>query len=511
MDQDNRQRLQYIIPFAAILSVQLIIVVGIAFAPREFLMKKLTDDAFYFYKTAQHMAAGNGMTFDGIHRTNGMQVIWVVLLTPVYWLFEGLWLPVRASIILQGIIALGAAGLFYRAIYDLFDYHVAVVATVVLIFNPYVVFMYLGGHEAALNLFFLTGILYLLVSKDDDAATLALLGMVCGFAFLVRLDNVILIAILGGVLLGTGVINSIQKLAALSITATALPIIYILYNIFSFGHIIPVSGEVLSSTSTIVVLAYVFACAGLALVFSYFVIASDIRSLYPGTFDNMVVVSIFTLAGVTHLLYYVLFQSRLAIWYLVLETLVITLVGASVLAMILRIFSDKTTIERMQLITLGLVIVILVSYSGIGASTKFDPNQDELGVLHYQQAKYLRTHTACDAVIGSGNAGMLGYFSQRSVVELNGLANSYRFVERYNGNHSKYIIERRPDYVVDYRPHLERQVLKKANYSLIRKISVVTEVQTPLQPSTLLSSNNQLFVHEIWKANGATLNSNPEC
>ena len=47
------------------------------------------DDAFYYYQIAYHMAAGKFSTFDGgITRTNGYHPLWLLLITPFYWMFD---------------------------------------------------------------------------------------------------------------------------------------------------------------------------------------------------------------------------------------------------------------------------------------------------------------------------------------------------------------------------------------------------------------------------------------
>ena len=47
------------------------------------------DDSFYYYQIAYHMAAGKFSTFDwGITRTNGYHPLWLLLITPFYWIFD---------------------------------------------------------------------------------------------------------------------------------------------------------------------------------------------------------------------------------------------------------------------------------------------------------------------------------------------------------------------------------------------------------------------------------------
>ena len=47
------------------------------------------DDAFYYYQIAYNLAHGKFSTFDGgITRTNGYHPIWMLLITPFYWVFD---------------------------------------------------------------------------------------------------------------------------------------------------------------------------------------------------------------------------------------------------------------------------------------------------------------------------------------------------------------------------------------------------------------------------------------
>ena len=47
------------------------------------------DDAFYYFQIARNLAEGKFSTFDGgITRTNGYHPLWLLLITPFYWVFD---------------------------------------------------------------------------------------------------------------------------------------------------------------------------------------------------------------------------------------------------------------------------------------------------------------------------------------------------------------------------------------------------------------------------------------
>ena len=66
-----------------------------------------SDDSFYYFKIAQHLAEGKFSTFDGgITRTNGYHPIWLLLITPFYWVFDS----VRALFAIKAFEILLMAG-----------------------------------------------------------------------------------------------------------------------------------------------------------------------------------------------------------------------------------------------------------------------------------------------------------------------------------------------------------------------------------------------------------------
>ena len=55
--------------------------------PMGAVLSLLSDDAFYYFKIASHIVAGEGSTFDGIARTNGYHPLWMIVLLGVFSLF----------------------------------------------------------------------------------------------------------------------------------------------------------------------------------------------------------------------------------------------------------------------------------------------------------------------------------------------------------------------------------------------------------------------------------------
>ena len=68
------------IAFALANAVGLAAVLWLASQPIDYLYRHVVvDDAIYYVKPALNLAAGRGYAFDGVHRTNGVQPLWAVL------------------------------------------------------------------------------------------------------------------------------------------------------------------------------------------------------------------------------------------------------------------------------------------------------------------------------------------------------------------------------------------------------------------------------------------------
>ena len=66
-----------------------------------------SDDAFYYFQIARNLASGKFSTFDGgITRTNGYHPLWLFLITPFYWVFD----PERALFAIKAFEIMLIAG-----------------------------------------------------------------------------------------------------------------------------------------------------------------------------------------------------------------------------------------------------------------------------------------------------------------------------------------------------------------------------------------------------------------
>ena len=116
-----------------------------------------TDDAFYYYKTAQNIIDGKGFTFDGFGKTNGFQPLWLIVLLPVFFIIRNdLIMPLRLIIGLQMLFSIGAALILYRSLQHYFSKATSFLMALVWGMLPAIHGLTnQGGMESGINAFFI--------------------------------------------------------------------------------------------------------------------------------------------------------------------------------------------------------------------------------------------------------------------------------------------------------------------------------------------------------------------
>lgn len=196
------------IPFEWILIlIVLISHVYVAQAPAANMLNwYTTDDAFYYFKTAQNIAEGRGVTFDGIGRTNGFHPLWMLICIPVFALAKtDLILPLRIIVLILGLLNAGAGVLLYRLLRRALAWEVAALAALTWALLPQVHSVTTQlGMESGVNAFSIILLLYLVSNYEQRRQTsaaglrqLAGLGLAAVLTLSSRLDNIFLIGAVG--------------------------------------------------------------------------------------------------------------------------------------------------------------------------------------------------------------------------------------------------------------------------------------------------------------------------
>jgi hypothetical protein len=196
-------------PYFEVLLVILILAAHlyVVFAPANSVMSwYTTDDAFYYFKTAQNIAEGNGVTFDQIGTTNGFHPLWMLVCIPVFALAKtDLILPLRIIVFVLALLNAGSGVLLYRTLRKVISAPASALAALFWTMYPglHAVTTQLG-MESGINAFFILLLLNLTIQYEikraihgDDLPRLLMLGVVAIFTVFSRLDNIFLVGVLG--------------------------------------------------------------------------------------------------------------------------------------------------------------------------------------------------------------------------------------------------------------------------------------------------------------------------
>lgn len=159
------------------------------------------DDGFFYFKVAQNIVAGKGVTFDGINPTNGFHPLWMLICIPVFLIKNDLILPLRIVVGIFGILQFISAAALFDVLQKATNRWIGFFLTVsfILCWQVYST-TFTGGLESALSFMFmiLTWRQAILLRENPLPAKRDYIfaGILAGMTILSRLDNFIFIGFL---------------------------------------------------------------------------------------------------------------------------------------------------------------------------------------------------------------------------------------------------------------------------------------------------------------------------
>ncbi len=441
------------------------------------------DDAFYYFQIAYNLAEGRFSTFDGgITQTNGYHPLWLLLITPFYWVFdkEAALFGIKAFeiILIAGGVALVTAAarlarlpwiLLFAALPMLYQHR----------------YLFLGLEAAAalfmLALFFLAVMLYV---RDSQRWRWPLAAVAFSLPW-VRLEYIAIslavTAVLGliewsrrerppGAPLRAAIISTPPPRTFVPIIgAVAGLLVYFAYNGLVFGGVTPVSGATKQMWSQRLweqeggysfvqnfrdvlqirvfdyeLLVALEVCAYVVLVWWFARRSKNRKDWLLLAF----LVCVFGLAA-GHLAKFA--QTVLTVhpfwgrytWYFVPAYLLMTLiipVRCYVAIHFIRRFIRPRSPRATNIVSAGIVVVgaaFLLTKADFTEPFQFVDRLGESTGRNYDVASHMGVRVMDrvlpgDSVVGSWDAGVIGYFSRFPVVNVDGLVNSYDFYRARN-------------------------------------------------------------------------------
>lgn len=497
-------------------------VVFLAAAPIDTVIYRTTDDAFYYFNVARNIVEGQGVSFDGINRTNGFHPLWMCAILPIYAATSHNGdLAIRMVCCLQAVLAGGSFVFCWFYVKRLAGTWAAAFAVVALL-HPFSLNHMLNGLETGLLVFLAFAMLwatakYRLTAVDASAGHKAALGLGLGLMFLCRLDTAFVpigLAVLAlAFYTDHGRPSPFRLLAAFWPTLVTFGLVvlpYFVWNGMVFNHLMPISGALKSEFPHASIQWWQLRnkhwapYTGALTIGVFWVIGSSIArrgylrsNAYPRwrSAQSVPFLAVLWLGSLFHFIFAALFLTwAIKWWHFASHVPVIVTLFAAVCAVILRAARKPRRTGGLMLAATAVIV---------GASTGLDRLQR--GIHHkpwYDAALWVRENTPKAAVLAMTDCGLFGYFNQRATINLDGVINGYEYQAALaDGSLPKYLQRCGITLLADY----EVPVTDRARHRVILPARLEKEPGYELRPSVA----SELYVSPAYHQRALTGGDKP--
>jgi hypothetical protein len=436
----------------------------LAFTPAEKLPLLFPDDAFFYLKTANHIGQGDGSTFDGVNSTNGYHPLYMALLSGVaaIWPLEG---PDGLRIVFALDVLLMMAWLW----------GVARVAEA-LAFGPLLT-MSLGasvlpvafgndfGTEAKLLLPLAWFFLLAAIRSQRPSASLLWPGCIGAAVCLARLDAILFVGLVGTAVLwnrwsASGTRPTLGEAFQLLGPAAGVLGALAVFNLIVYGHSATVSSwlkvgsralELQSGVPFFIMGPELMGFVAVAVLLAAAAVIAAVRNpseqaILLGALGLWIIVY-FTIM-------FSLLRGGLEAWYFPLPFSVAALLGWS------HIRARLDAARRIRQLALAAALVGGVGLAAL--SIQYRLSLTWLLSDGISLASWMSTHLPGEArVYQVDNSGVVAYLSGRSVINGDGLINSWAYQESLRrGELPSYLAEHKVTYFVwdEYRDEADIEI-----------------------------------------------------
>ncbi len=483
--------------------VPAIVILCVAFCAQAFLLTRdigflvanvLPDDAFYYFEIAKNISLGLGSTFDGITQTNGYHPLWMLILTPVYSFTQAFAVgdvaPIRLALGISAFFFLFAGIYVYRLLRTLTqNSYLLSAGMLVFSLNPFLLYETINGLETSLSLFLASVLFYTVVtmSEKPNVRTLVTMGALSALVILSRLDLIFYVGAIGLWFL----LRSVRQATVFGVTVAVCILPFFAWNFFTYGTFLTsASGANELVNHTLIVqdhgggmyqtakaafynlhgqlrdlmihtgapeVTLLFIGAGLVLfVLRREHIPRKIAEISPWH----LLVAGFALLFVLNVM--VRFTART--WYFVTFSILFALL----VVWVLRTVDTLTTFEKKGK---TLLFALLIAWVGMSFFVWWHKELREQFALQREMlaaSAWFNEHVAPDTRIGVFNAGVQGYFTEATVINLDGLVNNEAYRAMKEKKLFSYMKRAGITYVSDFDIYLDYRYKSFFDVSSIR-------------------------------------------
>jgi hypothetical protein len=413
------------------------------------------DDAYYYAAIARNLARGAGSTFDGINPTNGYHPLWMAVSVVPFRLGLDDLDAVRALLLVQ-VLAWGLAlVLVGRLVAEVVGpvrppargaALAVIAATFTLVgLSPFVVKTFVNGMETGVGVALLAAVLLVAVRHPDPAAgprgAAVVLGVLLAAAFLARTDAAVLVAAAGlWTLPGAVRARRPARLALVVGPAAVTAVGYLALNQRWFGSPWQVSGLIKRAPVDARAVATMAALGAVAALLAVHGWRRSVRARPPRRADPRfpragrcaAATAWFGAAALVLVGYYQVLQTQQWLWYfapVVLWLVVLFVLAVADVAVAAQEGDPARAPARVAAVG-GLVFVLPLLAGLVVQGRAFaDPTVRSIQLANRDAGRWIDANLPPGAVLASWDAGVVGYFAHRPVVNLDGVVNSHAWYE----------------------------------------------------------------------------------
>jgi hypothetical protein len=455
-------RVKLIVWLCGTAAVSIAFLLPLVFGPPERVVRFLSDDAYYYLSVAKHVSEGRGPTFDAITRTTGFHPLWMFLLAlrpSVSWA-----LGLGTFLFLATTIPLGLAA---RA---LWGEDAGRIAAALWLANPHAVLLVATGMEGSLYAALLASLAWALtrVARERSWSSVLFAGAVAGLAVVARTDGLLVVP-LAALWIAWIAEGGATRRAAQSIAFGAVALVpFALWLAWAYGW----TGRWIqgsADTKTLWREGMNAEQGALAVTLSLlgawgvkaFVKVPAFKWGIP-FFSAAVSTSLRGGRGLAHGLWlvpvlagaaYALLLPKLWGWYFAPALVGLTLLAAAALGT----WFDRRGRRVGGLFALAILLIGLESLGYLSVKSIRGRNAYQQDML--ATALWMREHLPPGTLAAAWNSGIYGWYSELSVVNLDGLINN-EIADRIRAGESEeaYLERRGIEVLVDYDETVKRQL-----------------------------------------------------
>jgi hypothetical protein len=401
------------------------------------LDKVLPDDAYYYFLTAQNIVQSGSPSVDGLHPSNGWHPLWMLANTAIYSLpYTDLDLPVRLVLGLGAVCDSVAAVLIFLGARRFVGDAAGAIGGLSYAINTMPMFQSVNGLETGLAALCIASAWLLTLHLTDQPTTrgAALWGGIFGLTFLARTDTALIL-----LPLGLYALWRLRRSIPLVVVGAAVALVvvapWLLWNQANFGSFLeqssssavpwaararflmehPESGLMGESLRVLLHPPYWLRgdYLGAPPLIGFVLWPLALWGLYRARKQPLSQVALLLLlGGVALLLVHTLVRWYPRPWYFV--------VTAQSLAVGLSLFWHVTMSARLKMAALMVGVVGMVLFGWMAWQIGYYPWQQ---AHQYTAALWARDNLPSDARLASMNSGIIGYYSGRTTINLDGVVN----------------------------------------------------------------------------------------